>query len=341
MSMFDQLFEFIKADLTMTTTCMRKPISPEDRLLITLRFLATGESYASLHLQFRVGVSTISRIVRSTCSVIWQKLQPTEMPCPSEETWLQVAAGFQTVANFPNCIGAVDGKHIRVQQPPHSGTRFYNYKKYFSIVLMAVADAHSRFVAIDVGNYGSSGDSRVLQVSAIGRQILRDCVTLPAARPLPGSTVDVPFVMVSDEAFPLLPNLLRPYAQRELDARRRIFNYRLARARRVVECAFGIMSSQWRVLNTAIRLDVNTVDIVVKACCVLHNFNRNNIHDGDVLMPPSSLHTHINWGSQPNPSGTQIRDFFADYFISPQGAVPWQYSCAGGEQTRVMESRTS
>ncbi|XP_073507154.1 uncharacterized protein [Phyllobates terribilis] len=97
---------------------MKRAISAEERLLITLRFLATGKSYTSLHLQFRDGKSTISRIVRCTCTVIWQKMQPIVMPSPTEETWLQVAAGFQTVANFPNCIGAVDGKHVIVQQPP-------------------------------------------------------------------------------------------------------------------------------------------------------------------------------------------------------------------------------
>ncbi|KAM4033511.1 uncharacterized protein ACNLHF_020418 [Anomaloglossus baeobatrachus] len=158
---------------------MRKPVSAEERLLITLRFLATGESFTSLHLQVRVGKSTISGYVRCTCGVIWQKLQPMVMPSPTEESWLQIAAGFQTVANFPNFIGAVDGKHVRVQKPPRSGSLFFNYKKYFSVVLMAVADAHYKFVAIDVGAYGSTGDSWVLQSSQIGLKILQDCAPSP------------------------------------------------------------------------------------------------------------------------------------------------------------------
>ncbi|XP_077138705.1 uncharacterized protein LOC143804470 isoform X2 [Ranitomeya variabilis] len=193
---FDRLLIILAPQLSYEDTCMRRSFSAEERLLITLRFLSTGESYTSLHLQFRVGKSTISQIVKCTCAVIWQKLQPIVMPCPTEETWLQVAAGFQSVTNFPNCVGAVDGKHVRVLKPPRSGSRFFNYKKYFSVVLMAVADAHYKFVAIDVGAYGSSGDSRVLQSSQIGLQILRDGGTLPAPRPLPGSTHPVPFVMV-------------------------------------------------------------------------------------------------------------------------------------------------
>ncbi|XP_066453435.1 uncharacterized protein [Eleutherodactylus coqui] len=275
---------------------MRKAITAEERLLITLRFLATGESYASLHLQFRVGKSTITEIVRCTCSAIWQKLQPIVMPSPTEDTWQRVAAGFQDVAKFPNCIGAVDGKHVRVLQPAHSGSKFFNYKKFFSIVLMAVADAHSKFVCIDVGAYGSTGDSRVLRTSQIGMQILRDGVTLPAPQPFPGTTHPVPFVMVSDEAFPLMPNLLRPYPRRGLNARKRIFNYRLSRARRVVECAFGIMVSQWRVLGTTLLVDPNTVDDLVKACCVLHNYLRDYRPEVDVEELDPAFDTVINWG---------------------------------------------
>ena len=64
--------------------------------------------------------------------------------------------------NFPNCIGAIDGKHVMIQCPFNSGSLFYNYKSYFSIVLLAVTSADYRFVMVDVGAYGSSNDSGVL-----------------------------------------------------------------------------------------------------------------------------------------------------------------------------------
>ncbi|XP_073442047.1 uncharacterized protein [Dendrobates tinctorius] len=330
---FDRLLSIMGEDLTYVDTVMRKSISAEERLLITLQFLATGESYTSLHLQFRVGKSTISQIVRCTCNVIWQKLQPMVMPSPTEETWLQVAAGFQSVANFPNCISAVYGKHVRVQKPPLSGSRFLNYTKYFSVVLMAVADAHYKFVAIDVGAYGSTGDSRVLRTSQIGQQILQDGGTLPAPRPLPGSTHPVPFVMVSDEAFPLMITLLCPYPRKGLNARRRIFNYRLSRARRYVECTFGIMCSQWRIFHTAIQLDTDTVDTVIKACCVLHNYAREYSTDIDVeyQQPVINPVTNVCQG-RPSNNGVSVREAFTEYFMSPEGAVHWQYSCVGEEQ---------
>ncbi|KAM3930996.1 uncharacterized protein RB166_004486 [Leptodactylus fuscus] len=268
----EELQDHLATHLQHQDTIMRKALSPTERLVITLRFLATGESFASLHLQFRVGKSTISRVVKSTCHLIWQHLQPIVMPSLTQEIWLQAAAGFQSVANFPNCIGAVDGKHVRVQKPPHSGSLYFNYKKYFSVVLMAVADARYRFIAIEVGAYGSTGDSRALLSSILYCTVLLDQVTLPPPRPLPGTTHPVPFVMVGDEAFPLLKYLLRPYPWMRKDARKRVFNMRLSRAQHFVECTFRLMSSKWRVFTCALQLAPDIVDMVIKAACVLHNF---------------------------------------------------------------------
>ncbi|XP_056393554.1 uncharacterized protein LOC130290243 isoform X1 [Hyla sarda] len=220
MEAFDNLLAIDGPHLHHSNTHLRKAIFPMERLLITLRFLATGESYASLHLQFRVGKSTISGIVTETCTMIWQYMQPILLTCPNQERWLQAASGFQSIAHFPNCLGAVDGKHICVQQPPGSGSRFYNYKKYFSVVLMAVADVHCKFLAIEVGAYGSSADSRVLMSSKFGRHVIKNQVTLPPPQPLPGTMNLLPYVFVSDEAFPLLPNLMRPYPQRGIDDRK-------------------------------------------------------------------------------------------------------------------------
>ena len=62
--------------------------------------------------------------------------------------------GFENAWNFPQCVGAINGKPVVVQAPPKSGSMYYNYKKRYSVVLMAVVDAHYNFVVVDVGAYG-------------------------------------------------------------------------------------------------------------------------------------------------------------------------------------------
>lgn len=71
------------------------------------------------------------------------------MPEPSVELWLEIAKRYYKKTNYPNCIGSIDGKHIRIRKPAKSGSYYSNYKKFFSIVLLAVADANCSFIAID------------------------------------------------------------------------------------------------------------------------------------------------------------------------------------------------
>jgi hypothetical protein len=75
------------------------------------------------------------------------------LEAPTEEEWLDIAAGFKRDANFPHCVGAIDGKHIRIIKPSNTGSFYYNYKNYFSLVLLAVCDSNYMFRAVDIGVY--------------------------------------------------------------------------------------------------------------------------------------------------------------------------------------------
>lgn len=96
---------------------------------------------------------------------------------------------------------------------------------------MAVVDAKYRFLAVDIGGYGSSSDGGIWKSSAIGRRFASGSIDLPDVSALPGSDIRVPHVLVGDEAFQLQQYFMRPYPSSALDRDRRIFNYRLSRAR--------------------------------------------------------------------------------------------------------------
>ena len=83
-----------------------------------------------------------------------------QTPTTTEE-WLNVAAEFLQKWNYPFCIGAIDGKHISIKQPDGTGSEFFNYKHFFSVLLLAVVDANYKFVFIDVGAPGRAGDAGV------------------------------------------------------------------------------------------------------------------------------------------------------------------------------------
>ncbi|XP_056419239.1 uncharacterized protein LOC130360709 [Hyla sarda] len=221
---FDELLLRIGDKIRRQDTHLRRSISPEERLIVTLKFLASGESFSSLHLQFHLGISTISGIVRTTCVALWECLLEDYLPEPSAQGWLDIADKFQDVTQFPNCVGAIDGKHIRIQKPAHTGLEFYNYKKFFSTILMAIADAQCPFIVVDIGTYGRTNDSRVFKTSAIGRRIYAGEMGLPGPRAFPGTYgPPMPFVFIRDDSFQMCANLLKPYSSRGLDHRQRIF----------------------------------------------------------------------------------------------------------------------
>lgn len=250
------------------------------------------------------------------------------MKPPNTEDWLNISDQYERRANFPHCVGSIDGKHIRIIKPWNSGSEYFNYKKYFSIVLMAVADSNYCFKYIDVGAFGHEGDSNILKATELGKKIYSQSLILPEPTPLSKdpSGISLPYVFVADEAFAVSENLLRPYPAKNLTYQKKIFNYRLSRARRYVECAFGILSNKWRIFHRPIDIGVDVADIIIQACCVLHNFVRKQ--DGynfdDTLS--STLESIPAHGTRGNKSGKTIRDHFTDYFCSAQGSVPWQNS---------------
>ncbi|CAG4981930.1 unnamed protein product [Colias eurytheme] len=137
------------------------------------------------------------------------------VPTLTEEMWLEVSQRFHTLWNLTNCVGSLDGKHIRIRAAPNSGSSYINYKSFFSIILLAVVDADGLFLTTDVGEYGRNGDARALQESNFGRALQQGELNLPAPSPLPGQTQNVPYYFVGDEAFPLKENSMKPYGREQ------------------------------------------------------------------------------------------------------------------------------
>ncbi|KAH8033671.1 hypothetical protein HPB51_015017 [Rhipicephalus microplus] len=167
---FDFLENLVRPLIEVRSTHLRSAISAAERLAITLRFLATGNSYQSLSYSFRVGKLTISQLV------------------------------------------------------PKQG---------FSINLMASCDASYKFTSVYIGCYGRESDGGVFAASQLGIFVDNGHKNLPAPCALPNGGPVLLYVFVADDAFPLKKNLMKPYpGTQAANSAKRIYNYRLSRARR-------------------------------------------------------------------------------------------------------------
>ena len=275
-AMFDELLERLTPRLLKPSTFCRQSLEPGLKLAITIRHLASGAQYRDMQYGWRVPHNTISKVVREVCQAIVDEYLDDLMTTPdTEEGWRQKADSWYQKWNFPHTVGAIDGKHVACKAPPKTGSEYYNYKGFYSVILFAMVDAEYRFVWADVEGSGSCSDAQIFNQSELKEGLELDNIAgWPRPDPLPADTQDVPYFIVGDDAFSLRNYLMKPYSTKNLTQEERIFNYRLSRARRVVENAFGILANRFQVLLSTMQHHAETVRLIVKACLLLHNLMR-------------------------------------------------------------------
>jgi hypothetical protein len=240
------------------------------------------------------------------------------MPVPSTEQFAEIANDFYALWNFPHCCGAIDGKHVRIRNPEKGGSNYFNYKKFFSIVLQALVDANYKYICIDVGNYGKAADEGTFRNSSLYHCLTSGRLKLPEVKSVPEGDCTLPYVIIADNAYPLTPYILKPFSHKTSNPREHNYNKRICRARRTVEHAFSIDRAKWTILGKCIDTDVNTAVHVVKCICILHNIiidkEGMNHQLMDVRKIPTPSSTQSRSGGRPLVISKRVREMFVEYF---------------------------
>lgn len=266
----------------------------------------------------------------------------------SEAHWKEKAREWNELWNFPHCVGAIDGKHVVIEAPSNSNSDYYNYKDQLSIVLLAIVDASYNVIYANCGAKGRASDSGIFQETSFYQRMVEHRLNFPNQETISPDGPDLPYVILGDSAFPLSENLMRPYPGiHNRGTMKRIFNYRLCRARRVVENVFGILCVVFRVFRKPIPLKPEKCELIVMACLYMHNFLRRNKQSRALYTPPMTFdfedsdHNVIEgaWRREYTVEGTSIlelerrprnsartatiiRDQFGEYFMSERGSLP-------------------
>ena len=241
-------------------THLREAILAEEKLAVTLRYFAKGETFSSLMYQYRIHKSTISQFVSEVYKVIYSV--PDYMKLPSlKEEWEYLIEQTNERWRLPICFAAVDGKHVGIICPKHSGSEFYNYKGFYSIVLQhcfttwfysivlqrgftalfynrflqhcftawfysivlpAFADYSYRFLKAEVGCEGRISDGGVYRSSNFYSALKKQQLNLPEPHPIPRSS----------EPFWESTHRTKPFGFKNASDMERIFDYRQFRFNR-------------------------------------------------------------------------------------------------------------
>ncbi|XP_070819492.1 uncharacterized protein [Chaetodon trifascialis] len=343
---FDQLLHRLTPQIAHAGS-HRAPVCEAERLSLTFRFLAAGISQQALAASYKLGTATVSKIIKEVCQALWVVLQD-HVRFPHGEQWEAIRGDFWRLWDYPNCIGALDGKHVRVKAPANSGSSFFNYKGFFSFILMAACDAQYCFTFVDIGAFGKESDAGVFTRTKFGEQLIQGRLPLPPHAPLPGTDVLTPLVFVADEAFPQKINLMRPFpGSQQLSQEENVYNFRHSRARRVIENAFGILAARWRILGRAMECSIETAEDVTKACVALHNFlskGDQSLPEQHRYIPPGMVDTEGAPGewrqviqgdtnllptrritaARATQDGMVVREIFKEYFQTDEGRIDWQ-----------------
>nr|XP_014278491.1 uncharacterized protein LOC106682256 [Halyomorpha halys] len=316
-----KLHQLIAPEITKQFTTFRRPVSTEERLAVCLRFLATGVSFRTLALSYRLGRSTVSCIIYDVCKALWKVLHPIVMPVPEKSSWEKIENDFRTKWNFPNCVGAIGGKHVETFRPDNKNT--------LSMVLLGLSDADYKFITVDVVAYDRNCVGGIFSNSELGKSLLANKLSIPDRKSLPGSELILPHVVVADEAFPLHENVMRPYPEMTIGGGdgKQIFNYRLSRARQVLETCFKMISDKFQLFHQNLQLSPENSEKIILAACVLHNFLRDSttIKDKMTVSGIQGFADLAGVEDRASSKATSVRDSFMHYFVSPLGFIEHQY----------------
>ena len=298
---FVYLCERLSPKLRRKDTAMRRPLSVEQRVGITLWCLATPTEYRTIAHLFGVARSTVCEIVHETCNAIVSSLLTTYIAFPSGEQLDGVVQNFSTKWGLPQSVGAIDGCHIPIAAPLNNHTDYYNRKGFYSMILQGVVDANYRFLDICVGWAGSVHDARVFVHSPLYTKITEE--QLLPNKTLTVNGIEVPLFLIGDSAYPLQTWLMKPSPHI------------------VVENAYGRLKARWRRLMKRNDMHTNHIPTVVAAACILHNMCEVHGERFNDAWLQDVVQSGSNYSSPPtvcrdgrNESPKQVRDALVQYF---------------------------
>ena len=247
-------------------------------------------------------------------------------------------------------VGAIDGSHIPIPAPSEAAQgSYYNYKGFFSVVLVAIVDNDGLFRWICAGAPGSCGDGEIFKWSRWYKKLIADQSKPASSRRL----ITKGRVILGDSAFANCEWLLCPY-DAPATRHQRFYNYKHSGTRFVVEHAFGRLKWKFMVMKNRMFFYLDSVPDVIVCCVALYNFIllHEGIGRGEVFTddaPTRSGHDsssvlHAGSGSSISTARARAEQQMADdLLLASWGAPGSRLDCARqrAESRRALRQRAA
>ena len=208
------------------------PMTPMMRLAVCLYRLARGDYLHTISELVGLGKTTVCLIVKEVCealvSCMWHEYVSSKM-ATDLNSLREVMESFDQEWQFQCCFRAVDGCHIPIKCPnggAESAKEYHNFKNFYSIIIMAIANAKHQFTWASSGYPGNNHDSMIFQSTTLDQKI-SDAEFIPKYSKKDAGMEIYP-MLIGDSAFPFMPWLMKPYGNAILTEQQRYFNYRLS-----------------------------------------------------------------------------------------------------------------
>ncbi len=239
-------------------TARNHALSAQQKLLLALRFYASGDRYYTDGDSHRISKTTVCKYVHEVTDVLLRRILPEEVVWPPGPTAKEaIGECFYDIASMPNVCGCIDGTLITIKAPyPREiEPQFVNWPGKHSIYCMAVCGPEMQFYFASANWPGAANDARVLRNSSLDQKFCNGW------RPFPGG----------DSGYPLKEwlqtSILSPKTTKEIEK----FNPVHRKMRRLIECAFGILKQRFLCLLYCLRVNPKRAGQIFMVCTALHN----------------------------------------------------------------------
>ncbi|XP_033099564.1 protein ALP1-like [Anneissia japonica] len=260
------LCEHLRVDLTKANTNMRKAISVEKRVAVSLYMLSKPKvcTYRHIGTLFSMGKSTIGGALYDFSKAVCKNLLPQYINFPSDEALVETKEGFNALMGFPDCIGVLNFAHIPLFTPLGSNlpTEFLNDKGWYSMILMCVTDHRNQFTYVKSGFPGKLDNLSVFKESSL-HQLSTEGKLIPP---------DHGYHLVAGNDIPLQNWIMTPFVDDgNLNHNQKQFNERINSLQNFSEVTIDKLKGRWGFLLNKCNKKLDRVSNIFLTCCVLHN----------------------------------------------------------------------